>query len=295
MSTDAGSRAPVRPGAIYRLAYDLSALPADLELYNVEWGVLFALSGEHTVAEIGDYFGLDGATTTGVFRRLLEHGLIEERAVAHGEYLRAQATVTDRRPRTLAAFLRGAAAPRVSTGAQHAAERPQASPPRPATPPPVPPAPPSAARESVASPSPQDPWRYDQDLTRPVPTVRRSGDTIAFQPLGSPDAPSPPAVRRVEATPLGDLEPDLEATRRLSLERMMRFIIDRAPDLNAGQLDVYRVFIRVDTTLLKRNGITTLRFADDHLIDDPELQQAITTSVSHTLGIDVPETVFVAA
>jgi hypothetical protein len=73
----------------------------------------------------------------------------------------------------------------------------------------------------------------------------------------------------------------------------MQFILDRATDLTAGQLDVYRVFIRVNTGLLKRNGITTLRFQDDRLIQDPELQEAITQSVEKTLGLQCPREVYV--
>jgi hypothetical protein len=51
--------------------------------------------------------------------------------------------------------------------------------------------------------------------------------------------------------------------------------------------------IRVDTRLLIRNGITTLRFQDDRLISDPELQQAITSNVEKILGLECPQTVYV--
>ena len=61
----------------------------------------------------------------------------------------------------------------------------------------------------------------------------------------------------------------------------------------AGQLDVYRAFVRVPPQLLQRNGITTLRFEDDRLVSDPDLQQAILTSVQHVLGRPCPPDVFV--
>ena len=77
------------------------------------------------------------------------------------------------------------------------------------------------------------------------------------------------------------------------MKALMRFIIDRAQDPTSGQLDIYRVFIRVDTHLLKRNGITSLRFTEDRLIADPELQQAITASVRKSLGVSCPNQVFV--
>ncbi len=64
----------------------------------------------------------------------------------------------------------------------------------------------------------------------------------------------------------------------------MQHILARAGDQQAGQLDIYRVFIRINTKLLQRSGITTLRFQDDRLIEDPELQQAIAASVEKALG-----------
>ena len=73
----------------------------------------------------------------------------------------------------------------------------------------------------------------------------------------------------------------------------MQHILHRAPDPTAGQLDVYRVFIRVDTGLLRRNGITTLRFRDDHLVSDPELQEALVSSLQSTLGISCPGHIYV--
>ena len=81
--------------------------------------------------------------------------------------------------------------------------------------------------------------------------------------------------------------------RRLSLKALMQFILERAQDSTVGQLDIYRVFIRVNTKLMRRNGIHTLRFEEDHLISDPELQNAILSSVQKTLGLSCPQSVFV--
>jgi hypothetical protein len=81
--------------------------------------------------------------------------------------------------------------------------------------------------------------------------------------------------------------------KRLSLKNVIEFILTRADDVNAGQLDVYRVFIRVNTRLLKRNGVHSLRFEEDRLITDAELQDAILNSVERTLGIPCPPAVFV--
>lgn len=81
--------------------------------------------------------------------------------------------------------------------------------------------------------------------------------------------------------------------RRLSLRALMNLIEKQAGSREAGQLDIYRVFVRVDTVLLRRSGIETLRFTEDHLISDPELEQAIIRSVKKTLGLDCPETIWV--
>jgi hypothetical protein len=73
----------------------------------------------------------------------------------------------------------------------------------------------------------------------------------------------------------------------------MNLIETEAGSREAGQLDIYRVFVRVDTSLLKRNGIETLRFTDDRLVSDPELEQALVRSVKRTLGLNCPDSVWV--
>lgn len=85
----------------------------------------------------------------------------------------------------------------------------------------------------------------------------------------------------------------MSAPRNLSLRALMNVIEKQAGTREAGQLDVYRVFVRVDTSLLRRNGIETLRFTEDRLVADPELQQAIVRSVKKTLGLDCPQSVWV--
>lgn len=219
---------------IYHLVPEMSEIPDDLRLRNIEWGVLLAITGQHSATQIGDAFDLDEAERRRVFARLLETGLIEEQPVTWSEYLRANAITPsldgeDRR-QDLRTFLRAGVTL---------------------------PAPAAAA----ASPDPS----RQHALTRPVPTP--------FTPLATP---------RSEAR-----------TRRLSLKVLMRHILDRAPDANSGQLDVYRVFIRVDTQLLKRSGIDTLRFEDDRVVEDPELQQAIARSLERTLGMALPADTYI--
>lgn len=86
---------------------------------------------------------------------------------------------------------------------------------------------------------------------------------------------------------------DPSPSRGLSLRALMRFIVDRAADVDAGQLDVYRSFIRLDPKLLRQHGITTLRFEDDRVVRDPELLGEIVSSVEQTLGVRCPPDVFV--
>ena len=394
----------VRPGAVYELARPLVHLPADLKLRNVDWGLLCAVTGKHTVTQIGDHFGLPPKERDDAFARLAATGLIVEREVTFDEYLSAVATIRDDQPKTLAQFLRSGAAlgPSATSGAvgkkpEAAAQRPdeaapaaRSRPPRPAT----------TAKLQPSAPASHD-ASLDEPVTRAVPilgpvdfeplagppntattsptsaaTARRSEPRPAkappantqpansqpanSQPTTSQPTTTQPAETRSAAAPartgpgvLGagtlqtapatahrlptaarpsktrpattqqatarqaatrqttaqrattqqaspqqaELRPaSAQAThnnRRLSLQALMHFIINRAPDPTAGQLDIYRVFIRVDTQMLKRNGITTLRFSEDHLIDDPDLQQAIASSVRKTIGAPCPSEVFV--
>ncbi len=85
----------------------------------------------------------------------------------------------------------------------------------------------------------------------------------------------------------------MPTSRKLSLQAVMKVIERQAGSPEAAQLDVYRVFVRVDTSLLKRNGIASLRFTEDRLVSDPELEQAIVKSVKRTLGLDCPDSVWV--
>lgn len=265
----------IRPGTVFQIARELRQLPESLKLRNLEWGLLFAITGEHTVAQLGTHFGLAPAERDAAFARLQAKGLIQERELSLSQYLRAAATLGDDQPKSLARFLRA--------GSALGATAPAAAVPAPATPGPAAKAP---AKTTPTTPTPtvKAPRASEEAIiTRAVPVPSR-GD-ISFQPLSSPPKPAAPATPARAGT--------APASPRLSLKALMRFILDRAGDLNAGQLDIYRVFIRVNTRLLKRNGITTLRFEDDHLISDPELQAALTSSLRKTLGLGCPREVFV--
>lgn len=240
----------VPPAAVYELAVAAESLPADLRLRSLEWGVLFAVTGRHTVAQIGGHLGLAPEERDGVFARLLDLGLITERPLSAGEYLRAAATVDDE-PLPLAGFLRaGLTGPVAGAVAD------------PVVPPVVHP---------VAGPV-QEP-------------VQPSGfDLGGFEPLALPEEEIP---MQIPELPTPALPP------ALSLRAVMRFVAEQSRDADAGQLDVYRAFVRVSPQLLRRNGITTLRFEEDRLLTDPDLQQALLASVEHVVGRSCPPEVFV--
>lgn len=224
----------IPPAAVYELAVAVDRLPADLRLRSLEWGVLFAVTGRHTVTQIGSHLGLAPEERDAAFARLLESGLLAERPLSAGEYLRAAATV-DGEPRTLAGFLRaGLAGPVVEP-----------------------------ILEPPAAP-----------MDDPAPAT--GFDLGGFEPL-----------------PLPEEETAMQIPPALSLRAVMRFVAEQSGDADAGQLDIYRAFVRVNPQLLRRNGITTLRFEEDRLLTDPDLQKALLASVEHVVGRSCPPEVFV--
>jgi hypothetical protein len=238
------SASRIPPAAVYELAVAIDRLPAGLRLRSLEWGVLFAVTGRHTVAQIGGHLGLAPAERDGTFARLLDLGLLAERPLSAGEYLRAAATLNGE-PQTLAGFLRaGLAGPVAEPVTQpHGGTAPLA---------------PSASTSDV--------------------------DFDGFEPLALPEEE------------IAMVNPDRHAAAApppLSLRAVMRFITEQSGDADAGQLDVYRAFVRVNPQLFRRNGITTLRFEEDHLLTDPDLQQEILASVEHVVGRSCPPEVFV--
>ena len=280
----------ILPSAVYELCQNLSDLPETLRLRSLEWGVLFSVTGRHTVAQIGDLLGVPPALRDATFARLLDGGLLKERPLSYGEYVRAAATAGDEEPRSLAEFLRSGATWPAEARDTAVIRTVEAGPPSQEAP--------LAAAERVLLKDMSD--GYDPTVTRAVPTVSRD-EVLAFKPLASPAVESG-EPEDVAGSPTSaedsvidkEKKPDTNGEpKRMSLRALMGYILDRAPDLNSGQLDIYRVFIRVDTKLLKRNGITTLRFKEDCPVDDPELQAAIQTSLQATLGLSCPQQVFI--
>jgi len=95
----------------------------------------------------------------------------------------------------------------------------------------------------------------------------------AFSPLQKPSAPVP-------------------TVRSMSLQSVIQFILNQTSDPTAGHLATYQIFMGIDTQLLKRNGITSLRFQDDRFITDEALQDAIAQNILKILRVPCPEAVF---
>jgi hypothetical protein len=94
----------------------------------------------------------------------------------------------------------------------------------------------------------------------------------------------PPAFR--------PLEKPAPPSKAMSLQSVIQFILHHKSDPTAGQLATYQVFMGIGTPLLKRNGITSLRFQDDRIITDLELQTAIVESIQKVLNVNCSVSTF---
>ena len=121
------------------------------------------------------------------------------------------------------------------------------------------------------------------------------------EPSEAPPAPKPgTSTAEVKTTPAPAFSPlpkpsaTTTPPRTMSLQNVIQFILNQNPDPTAGHLATYQVFMGIDTQLLKRNGITSLRFQDDRYITDAELQTAISDNIKKVLGVTCPDDVFIA-
>lgn len=124
-------------------------------------------------------------------------------------------------------------------------------------------------------------------------SVEKAEPARTPEPSSAPRPPAPLEFRRLPSPDDRKENRQMSQSRKLSLRALMNLIETQAGSREAGQIDIYRVFVRVDTSLLKRSGIETLRFTEDRLVSDPELEQAIVRSVKKTLGLECPETLWV--
>ncbi|HEX7831495.1 MAG TPA: hypothetical protein VF787_17700 [Thermoanaerobaculia bacterium] len=257
----------ILPESVFRRARPAHELPDDLRLTALEWALYFAATGVVTAAELGRQFRVEPAERDAALVRLLKLQLIEEQPLAAADYVRALAAAGNQEEKTLREFLLGTFQTPTQAIAKLSAE----------------PAPPNV-RPLTALPNRQVNSTPAFPSVAPRPTIvppppGRVAPRLAFTPLPSPNDRKENRV--------------MTASRKLSLRALMNLIETQAGSREAGQLDIYRVFVRVDTLLLKRSGIETLRFTEDRLVSDPELEQAIVRSVKKTLGVDCPESLWV--
>ncbi|MDX1997803.1 MAG: hypothetical protein SF066_08780 [Thermoanaerobaculia bacterium] len=84
----------------------------------------------------------------------------------------------------------------------------------------------------------------------------------------------------------------LPRRRRLRLRALLDFLAEGAASAEDGQMNAYRLFIRLDPDVLRRSGIKTLRFEEDRHIDEPELVAQIVAAVEAVFGRPCPDRVF---
>ncbi len=138
-------------------------------------------------------------------------------------------------------------------------------------------------------------------ILQPLPTPEEKPQGYRFRAISRVQLPTPPpptkSFQPLELPTNKDMpttEPAQQpvAPRELSILKLMRFIMSRSNDQVAGQLLVYRVFLGVKSELLHRNGITALRFHEDHRISDEVLIEELGQSVQKQLGVRLPDNVF---
>jgi hypothetical protein len=247
--------------AVYQLALRPEELPANLRLPSSAWAVLFSLSGRHSVAQIGAQLGLTPESRDRAFGDLLAADLVVERRLSMAEYLRSAGTIDDDERRTFGAFLRGAPA-------------------RPAA---VPPIGPTLEANEDADPEVAPRTSASEPMPSPSRAKATSLAVAPFRPLALPE----------EETPMNT--PPSLASRTLNLRVLNRLFFERSVSPEQAQLDLYRVYLRVDAQLLTRAGITTLKFEEDRLVDDPELVERLSQSAADALGAPLPESVWAKA
>lgn len=284
----------VLPLTVYRRAKEPAELLPALRLKALEWALYFAVTGAHTAAELGRQMRAAAEARDAALMRLASLGLIVEAELDAAEYVRALAAAGDGEEKTLREFLMAAAAP--------------LAPPVPVVTPAVPAdltAPRTASlaevpfiQQATDAGGGAQPNTLQAAAAAPQPLLREvegGGSTSTSRTTRPGRTPLPAFGFKPLPVPGDDARETqrMARSRRFSVRALMNLIEGRAGSREAGQLDVYRVFVRVDTLLLKRNGIETLRFTEDRLISDPELEQALVRSLKKTLGLDCPESVWV--
>lgn len=243
--------------AVFQLSHPPEELPANLRLTSCTWAVLFSISGRHSVAQIGAQLALTPEARDRAFAELATAGLLVERRLSLPEYLRSVGTTDDPERKTFAAFLRGAPA-------------------RPAAVPPIGPL--------IDEPARTDPQAAPLAAAPATVLPREKAPAVPltpFRPLALPEEETPMTV------------PSPPRARALNLRALNQLFFARATSPEQAQLDIYRVYLRIDAQILKGAGITTLKFEEDRVVEDAELVARLAESAADTLGAPLPDNVWV--
>lgn len=120
---------------------------------------------------------------------------------------------------------------------------------------------------------------------------------LAHQARKLPPETPVPLQTLLEGNPPTPAEPEPIVApppkRVLLLGAVIDWIVSRAASQTEGQLAVYRTFLRIPPTLLKRNRIVSMTLVNNATrIEDDELSQAVESAVKETLRCPLPAQVW---
>ena len=259
----------------FQVKRDLQNLVGGVRLRYAEWEFLMKLDGRLTLREVGRVNGLTEEELTSMVNRFIELQFIETGELSYDEFLHLRRNEVVR-PLEVVKPKMGSSSLATSAGTPNAPSTQHRIPAF--APLPVP-----KQQQATIERAPF-PWPTFERLEKPAAQPSSPAPVIPAPAAPAEDAPTAPAAFTSEPI-----------QRKMSLKALMDFIMKHAGgDSSAGHLMVYRVFMRIETRLLKRNGIHSLRFQEDRVVADAELEKALLDSVTNALGVTCPEEVFVA-
>jgi hypothetical protein len=234
------------------------------------WLVAFALASPATPDELAESCGLPPDAVSRAVESLLERGLIRRHTMTFKEFI----------AKRNASPAPAAPAPKTAVAAASSVEAVQ--------PAPVAPSAPAVKRETLVA------------LADPEPdavVTMRIGRVTALQPLS--DTPvfvlklgtAIPAAATGTAAPVKTRQaakPSAKDRSVMKLRPVINAIESKGGGGIAGQLLVYRVFLRVPFGSLYDEGITSLKLVDENsAIRNPELQDAILDAAREIAGVEL--------
>jgi hypothetical protein len=238
------------------------------------WLVAFALATPATPGELAESCGLPPDTASRAVESLLERGLIRRHTMTLKEFI----------AKRNASPAPAAQTPEVPTPSVAAVPPVEATQPAP-----IAPAAPAVKREPLIA-------LADPEQSAAIVTMR-IGRVTALQPLS--DTPvfvlklgtAIPAAVTGTAAPVKTRQaakPSAKDRSVMKLRPVINAIETKGGGGIAGQLLVYRVFLRVPFGSLYDEGITSLKLVDENsAIRNPELQDAILDAAREIAGVEL--------